>query len=167
VVGVGIDYFFQPVASDPDGDALRFVARNLPAWASLDPTTGRIQGQPKPSDNGVSGPITLSVSDGFTEVSLPAFQIQVQAGEGGLIKLAWQLPEQNTDGSAVAQALGTRIHYGRRAKTYGASVAVPGKGKTRHVLTGLQAGTWYVALTTVDPEGLESDYSEERVALVN
>jgi hypothetical protein len=166
-VGVGADYFFQPVAADPDGDALRFVARNLPTWASLDPTTGRIQGQPKASDNGVSGPITLSVSDGVAEAALPAFQIQVQPGQGGLIRLAWQLPAQNTDGSVVAQALGTRVHYGRRTKAYDASVTVPGTGATRHVVTGLQAGTWYVALTTVDPAGLESDYSEERVALVN
>lgn len=170
VVGAGLDYVFQPVATDPDGDALRFVATNLPAWAALDPATGRIQGQPKSSDNGVSGPITLSVSDGLAQVSLPEFQIQVQPGQGGgsgLIKLAWQLPAQNADGSAVAKALGTKIHYGRRPKAYDARVTVPGKGATRHVLTGLQAGTWFVALTTVDPEGLESDYSEERVALVN
>lgn len=167
VVGVGIDYAFQPVATDPDGDTLRFAASNLPAWATLDPASGRIQGQPKASDNGVSGPITLSVSDGINEVSLPAFQIQVQPGQGGLIKLAWQLPAQNADGSAVAQALGTRIYYGRSTRAYDANVTVPGKGATRHVLTGLQAGTWYLALTTVDPEGLESDFSEERVALVN
>ena len=69
--------------------------------------------------------------------------------------------------AVVAQALGTRVHYGRRTKAYDASVTVPGTGATRHVVTGLQAGTWYVALTTVDPAGLESDYSEERVALVN
>lgn len=167
VVGVGIDYVFQPVASDPEGDTLRYAASNLPAWATLDPASGRIQGQPKASDNGVSGPITLRVSDGLNEVSLPAFQIQVQPGQGGLIKLAWQLPAQNADGSAVAQALGTRIYYGRSTKAYDANVTVPGRGATRHVLTGLQGGTWYLALTTVDPEGLESDFSEERVALVN
>jgi hypothetical protein len=167
VAGAGVDYVFLPVASDPDGDTLRFLARNLPAWATLDPASGRIQGQPKPGDNGVSGPITLSVSDGLAEASLPAFQIEVQPGQGGLIKLAWKLPGQNSDGSAVAQALGTRIYYGRRSSAYEANVTVPGKGATRHVLTGLQAGTWYVALTTVNPEGLESDFSEERVALVN
>jgi hypothetical protein len=167
VVAAGVGYVFQPVATDPDGDTLRFVASNLPAWATLDPASGRIQGQPKASDNGVSGPITLRVSDGVHEVSLPAFQIQVQPGQGGLIKLAWQLPAQNADGSAVAQALGTRIYYGRSSKAYDTNFTVPGKGATRHVLTGLQAGTWYVALTTVDPEGLESDFSEERVALVN
>jgi Putative Ig domain len=168
VVGVGVDYVFQPVATDPDGDALRFVASNLPAWATLDPTTGRIQGQPKSSDDGVSGPITLSVSDGVALASLPEFRIQVQAGQGnGLIKLAWQLPVENADGTAVAKSLGTRIYYGRRARAYDANVTVPGRGTTRHVLTGLQAGTWYVALTTVDPEGIESDLSEERAALVN
>jgi hypothetical protein len=168
VVGAGTDYAFQPAASDPDGDALRFVASNLPAWASFDPATGRIQGQPKSSDTGVSGPITLSVTDGVAQVALPEFRIQVQAGQGtGLIKLAWQLPAQNTDGSAVKQALGTRIYYGRRTKIYDTNLTVPGLGTTRHVLTGMGAGTWYVALTTVDPEGIESDYSEEHVALVN
>src|SRR5882672_1396517 len=43
---VGSDYTFQPGWADPDGDTPIFSATNLPPWAELDATTGRIHGTP-------------------------------------------------------------------------------------------------------------------------
>jgi hypothetical protein len=164
----GVDYEFAPVASDPEGGALSFSATNLPAWVTFDASSGRLGGQPRSSDGGLSEPILLTVSDGVSQASLAEFRIEVQPGQGkGLVKLAWQLPDRNADGSTIARALGTRIYYGRVARNYEAAVTVPGRGATRHVLTGLDSGTWYIAMTSVDPEGLESDFSDERVAIVN
>src|SRR3954469_3887345 len=37
---VGVNYVFQPSASDADGDALSFSAANLPPWAAIDAQTG-------------------------------------------------------------------------------------------------------------------------------
>mgnify|MGYP003876145863 CR=1 FL=1 len=161
-------YDFQPSASDPDADPLRFSALNLPPWASLDPATGRISGQPGPMDAGLYGPITLSVSDGAHQVALPDFEIRVETAPArGRIKLAWQLPSTNEDGSAINQVLLTRIYFGRGSRAYQGAYTVPGPGTTKYVLKGLQPGTWYVATTAVDPEGLESVFSDETVALVN
>ena len=45
---VGATFDYQPVAQDPESDTLRFTAANLPPWASLDATSGRISGTPGP-----------------------------------------------------------------------------------------------------------------------
>src|SRR5688500_11735879 len=47
---VGTRFDYQPVAQDPESDALRFSAVNLPTWASFDPTSGHISGTPGPDD---------------------------------------------------------------------------------------------------------------------
>src|SRR6188768_4443853 len=50
---VGTTFDYQPVTQDPESDTLRFTAVNLPPWASLDSTNGRISGTPGPTDEGV------------------------------------------------------------------------------------------------------------------
>src|SRR5690242_15040126 len=50
VAQVGSEYAFQPEWADAEGDSLTFTANNLPAWAALDPKTGRISGTPHPTD---------------------------------------------------------------------------------------------------------------------
>jgi hypothetical protein len=71
-------YSFQPWASDPDRDKLTFSVRNKPSWASFDSTTGRLYGTPIPPANvGTATGIVISVSDGTSRTSLPAFSIKV------------------------------------------------------------------------------------------
>ena len=65
---VGATFDYQPVAPDPDGDALQFSAVNLPTWASLDPTSGRISGTPGANDVGVYESITITVADATHQV---------------------------------------------------------------------------------------------------
>jgi hypothetical protein len=69
-----------PVASDPDGNKLKFSIRNKPAWASFSPSTGRLEGVPKAANVGVTPNIVIAVTDGHASVSLPAFSITVAAG---------------------------------------------------------------------------------------
>ena len=76
-VTVGNDYLFVPQASDPDGDALTFTPTNLPAWATFDATNGAIAGTPQAGDEGTYANISITVSDGLSDASLPAFSIQV------------------------------------------------------------------------------------------
>jgi len=76
-VTAGQAYAFTPVASDPDGDALRFTVANLPAWASFDTASGRLSGTPSESSVGEYIGISLSVSDGQATTSLPTFSIVV------------------------------------------------------------------------------------------
>ena len=75
-------YFFRPLASDADGDSLRFKIQSRPAWASFDSSSGVLSGQPTTSNVGLYADIVISVSDGQrgnTWVALPAFSISVKS----------------------------------------------------------------------------------------
>lgn len=76
---VGTAYSFRPVASDPDGNSLRFSIQGRPGWATFSTTTGRLSGTPGSGDVGTSPRITISVTDGTATVDLPSFNIQVSA----------------------------------------------------------------------------------------
>ena len=75
---VGVAYSFQPSASDANGDALGFSIANKPSWASFSTSSGRLSGTPTAS--GTFASIVISVSDGKTSRSLPAFSITVGQG---------------------------------------------------------------------------------------
>jgi len=75
-VDVGQEYSFEIVASDPNGDDLRFSAENLPSWLELDEATGIVSGTP--TEIGVHENIILSVSDGYYKVSTDPLVIEVQ-----------------------------------------------------------------------------------------
>ncbi len=73
----GDQYTFTPTATDVDmTDTLRFSISNKPDWASFDTTTGVLSGTP--TQESTTSNIVISVSDGNSEVSLPAFTIQVK-----------------------------------------------------------------------------------------
>jgi large repetitive protein len=78
-VVAGQTYSFVPTASDSDGDSLSFTIANQPDWASFDSTTGQLSGTPSAASIGTSANIVISVTDGTTSVSLPAFSITVLA----------------------------------------------------------------------------------------
>ena len=111
-------YSFTPTASDADGDALQFTASNLPAWLSLDSTTGTLTGQPSNDDVGVYDNITLSVTDGIETASLTPFSIEVvnvndaptivstpglSAAEGALY--TYQVIAEDVDGDTLSYAV--------------------------------------------------------------
>ena len=75
----GSVWSFKPLASDPDGDTLTFTATGLPAWASINSSTGLLSGAPTDADVGVTADIFISVSDGRTSATLAPFRIDIQA----------------------------------------------------------------------------------------
>jgi hypothetical protein len=75
---VGIQYYFQPKASDPDGNTLAFSITNKPAWASFSTTTGKLWGTPSSANIGTYSNIVIKVSDGSASAALPAFSITVR-----------------------------------------------------------------------------------------
>jgi len=77
----GSAYAFQPSASDPDGDALAFSASGLPAWLTINSSTGQLSGTAPAGSAGSYGGIVVTVSDGKASASLPALTIVV-AGTG-------------------------------------------------------------------------------------
>jgi len=77
VAEVGTAYSFQPSASDADGNSLGFSIANRPSWATFSTATGRLSGTPAAA--AVHSGIVISVSDGTTTTSLPAFTLTVNA----------------------------------------------------------------------------------------
>jgi len=78
-LAAGSFYSFTPTAGDPDGDALSFNASNVPSWATFNKTTGALTGTPTEANVGMTGMITIEVTDSKAVTQLPAFQIQVSS----------------------------------------------------------------------------------------
>src|SRR5687768_1705669 len=70
---VGQTYNFRPTASDADGNRLTFSIANKPGWASFSTSTGQLTGVPYSEHTKTWSGVTISVTDGTTRVSLPAF----------------------------------------------------------------------------------------------
>jgi plastocyanin len=79
LVVAGSAYIFLPTATDADGDALSYSITNRPQWATFSTSSGQLSGTPTAASVGTAANIRISVSDGKTTTSLPAFSIQVQA----------------------------------------------------------------------------------------
>lgn len=155
---VGATFDFQPVASDPEGDTLQFSAANLPNWASLDPTSGRISGTPGVTDVGVYESITITVADATHQVASSPFSITViQALESGtgVASLQWATPPSKVNGSPLDDLAGFRILYGRDSADLDQSVIITDPTTTSYQFSTLTSGTWYFAVVAVNAYGLE------------
>ena len=154
-VGAAFDYL--PVAQDPESDTLRFTAVNLPPWASLDSTNGRISGTPGPTDAGVYESISITVADATHEVVTAPFSIAVNpALEGsGVASLQWETPSSKVSGEPLDDLAGYRILYGRSSSDLDHSVLIADPATTSYQFSSLSSGVWYFAVVAVNADGLE------------
>ena len=77
-------------------------------------------------------------------------------GGAGTIKLAWDAPTTNSDGSPLTDLAGYYVYYGTASGVYGSPVDA--KNVTTYTLTGLTPGqTYYITVTAYDTSGNESD----------
>jgi Putative Ig domain len=160
-VVVGQAYTFQPTASDPNNDRLTFSATNLPGWATLNASTGRISGTPTAADIATYNGITLTVSDGTATASLSPFSITVAAvGSGsGSATLSWLPPTQNSDGTSLTNLAGYEVRYGRSANELVQTVPLTNPSLSTYVVENLSSGTWYFAIVAVNTAGATSALS--------
>lgn len=169
---VGQAYSFQPQASGGAG-ALSFTVANKPAWAAFSASTGQLSGTPAATDVGTASSVEISVTDGASVVSLPAFNITVaaapasQTAAAGTVTLSWQPPTENTDGTPITTLAGYNIYYGTAPQTYTSTIKVSNPGLATYVVQSLPAGKYYFAVSAYDSSGAESDYSQEVSATVN
>ena len=70
-------YGFVPTASDPEGDGLVFSISGKPSWATFTTSTGLLSGIPPAGSAATYAGVQISVSDGRSSASLPAFSITV------------------------------------------------------------------------------------------
>jgi hypothetical protein len=95
VVSAGGEYEFQPQATAVGPLIPYFEVQNLPGRAAFDSYNGHISGSPTPSDVGTYQGIQVSITDGESTVTLPAFAIVVQDMDGSqseVLTLTWLPP---------------------------------------------------------------------------
>jgi hypothetical protein len=155
-VVAGQAYSFRPLANDANGDQLTFSAANLPAWATLNASTGAVSGTPTSSDVGTYSGITITVSDGQASASLAAFSIAVTDVAMGSATVSWTPPTQNSDGSALTNLSGFQISYGRSASDLAQTVSLTNPSLSTYVIENLSSGTWYFAVAAVNSQGVAS-----------
>ena len=160
-VVAGTTYAFQPAASDPEGDTLSWSIVNRPSWATFDPATGRLEGQPTAANLGQSASIQLSVTDGSNIVAYPAFTITVESTGSQSYTLSWIPPTENEDGSTLTDLAGYRIYYGMVRGEYTETVVLDAPGLTSYVLDGLAPGQYYLVMTAINEGAMESRYTGE------
>ncbi len=152
----GTPYAFQPTASDANGDVLTFSIVNRPAWATFTASTGRLAGTPAPANVGTTSGIVITVTDGTSSRSLPAFSITVQSAATGSAVLSWLPPTQNSDGSPLTNLAGYKVYWGTSPGTYPNSVTLNNPGLATYVVANLVPGTYYFVMTAFNTIGAES-----------
>lgn len=166
-ITVGSSYWFQPAASDPNGNTLTFSILNKPSWVTFNTTNGRITGTPTLANVGTYANITVRVSDGASTVSLPAFAVTVAAVSSGSVTLSWTPPVSNTNGSVLTNLAGYRIVYGTSPGALTQQIQVTNASVSRYVVTGLTRGTYYFAVRAYTTAGAQSNLSNVATKTLN
>ena len=94
--------------------------------------------------------------------------VSIRYAEAGDITVSWVAPAEREDGSvlSMAEIAGYRVHYGDSQGSYPYEVPVDSGSTMSVTLANLAAGTYYIAVTTVDTDGRESVLSQEAVITV-
>jgi hypothetical protein len=77
MVQAGVEYHYQPSATNPWGRVLAYTVVNKPDWAIFNEATGELSGTPEQSDVGTSANIEIGASDGTTTATVGPFRIRV------------------------------------------------------------------------------------------
>jgi len=118
--------------------------------------SGRLGGTPSSSSTGVFADIRISVTDGKTTSSLPAFSINVAGDALGSATLKWQPPTSNTDGSPLTNLAGYVIRYGTSPAGLSTEVRIANPGLTTYMVSELTPATWYFQVAAYNTSGVES-----------
>jgi hypothetical protein len=73
--------------------------------------------------------------------------------------LSWIPPTQNTDGSALSNLAGYRIHYGSSAGALTQTIQVADPAIVRYIISNLSPGSYYFAVRAYRSDGVESELS--------
>jgi hypothetical protein len=162
-IAAGTPYALTPAAQDPDGDSLAFSVENRPVWAEFSTVTGALTGTPTAGHTGKYENITIAVSDGKTTTTLAPFTVIVApaavASNGKGVTLHWEVPTEATDGAALGELAGFRIHYGRAKGVLAHTIEVQSPGLATYVIDHLPPGTYYFAVRAVGTTGSQSPLS--------
>jgi hypothetical protein len=170
-ITAGQDYLFQPAVAQ-GGGVVTFKIQGQPTWATFDPDTGVLTGTPATANEGTTGSITITGSNGSSSASIGPFTIVVKApastpGAGaGTTTLTWTPPTQNTDGTPIIGLTGYHIHYGTSVNALSTTITVTDVSQTSYVVSGLAPGTYYFAVDAFDAAGVDSAESNVGAATI-
>lgn len=77
----------------------------------------------------------------------------------GSARLSWVAPTANTDGSALTNLAGYRVHYGTSATALTQTVQIANPAATSYTVSALNSATWYFAARAYTSTGAESAVS--------
>ncbi|HET9388056.1 MAG TPA: fibronectin type III domain-containing protein [Steroidobacteraceae bacterium] len=83
------------------------------------------------------------------------------------VTLSWEPPTQNSDGSALMDLRGYKIHYGSESGVYSDTIDLSNPGLTMYVVQNLNAGQYYFAIAAYNSQGTESALSPEMSTIVD
>ena len=166
-VVAGNAYSFTPTTTDPSGAALTFSVKNAPSWATFNSATGELSGTPTEADVATYSNITISVSNGTTSVSLPAFPIAVTQMANGSATLQWVAPTENTNGTALTNLAGYRVYYGTSATAMTQTVQITNPDIVTYEVSNLSPGTWYFSARSYTSANVESNASAVASKTIN
>jgi hypothetical protein len=158
-VNAGSAYSFRPTASGPGGATLSFSIQNQPAWASFNAVNGALTGNPSAANVGTYPNIVISVSNGSSSASLPAFSVSVNEVSSGTASLTWTPVTKNTNGTVLGNLAGYRVHYGTSANSMNTVVTLANPSLTNYLVTNLSSGTWYFGISAYTKSGMEGSLS--------
>jgi hypothetical protein len=97
-------------------------------------------------------------SDGALSAYAPSATLgQVSSGTA---TVSWTPPTTNTNGTALTNLAGYKIHYGTSSNSLNQTLQVANPGLTSYVLNNLSGGaTWYFGITAYTSTGAESALS--------
>jgi hypothetical protein len=70
--------------------------------------------------------------------------------------LSWTPPTENTDGSALTNLAGYRVHWGASASALTQTAQIANPATTTFTISNLTAGTWYFGVKAYSTQGSES-----------
>jgi Fibronectin type III domain len=161
-VTAGQSYLFQPTVSQ-GGGVVTFKIQGQPTWAAFDPDTGVLTGKPATANEGTSGGITITGTNGSSSSSIGPFAIVVKApvvtATTGSATLSWTAPTENTNGTPITDLAGYHIYYGTSASAMTTIITIASAAETSYVVGGLAPGTYYFAVVAYNSAGMDSPES--------
>jgi hypothetical protein len=79
------------------------------------------------------------------------------------VSLSWVAPAEREDNTplSLSEIAGYKLYYGTKQGQYTNSIDINDSTAQNFTFTDLVAGTYYIAVTTYDTDGRESQYSSE------
>ena len=105
--------------------------------------------------------ITVGATDASGDRRTDRIVINRESDGTGSLTLSWVPPTERTDGTALTNLAGYKIHYGRMSGVYDYEINLNTPGLATYVVEHLVPGDWYFTLTAYDSAGLESELSNE------